>query len=289
MLSNSTARIVQTTICLVACIGIATAQQPVELQCKQLTESSGLAVSTRDPQIIWTHNDSGDKPRLFAFKRNGAWIAEVELKNAKATDWEDMCSFRRNGKHYLAVGDVGDNQRNRSSVSIYVVEEPELDVNAPTTIKTSIRDVERIQVQYATGPADCESLAYDPVTDKFLLATKELIRCQLTTFDTKPTLDGKPLQLSFSQVLGLPLTTAADISSDGQWLVIATYGPACIFKRTADGKWDANEDSIQTRMLPARRQGESICFADDDQSLLVTSEFAPTPLWSIAVEPTKKE
>lgn len=285
MTSASFFRLVPLTILLFSTQEFSQAQTTVELQCKALTESSGLAVSTRDPQIVWTHNDSGDKSRLFAFTRDGKWIAEVELKNARATDWEDMCSFQREGKHYLAVGDVGDNQRKRTSVFIYVIEEPTLDVHASEMVTTSAADVERIEVQYASGPADCESLAYDSTTDKFLLATKELIRCRLTTFDAKPNSDGKPVQVSFSQTLALPLTTAADISSDGQWLVIATYGPASLFRRSADGRWDASEDSLQTLSLPARRQGESICFADDDKSLMLTSEFAPSPLWTIPVEP----
>lgn len=272
------------TIYLIAMANVSVSQDPIELQCKELTESSGVASSTYDPQIIWTHNDSGDKPRLFAFTRDGKWIAEVELARTQAVDWEDMCSFRRGDRHYLAVGDVGDNQRKRKSVFVYVIEEPKLDKDVAAPVNKLVDQVQRIEVQYASGPADCESLAYDATTDTFLLATKEFLRCRLGTFDANPTSDGRPVQLTFGQTLGLPLTTAADISSDGQRLVIATYGPASIFRRAADGRWDASEATLQTRTLPARKQGESICFADLDKTLLLTSEFAPAPLWSIPVE-----
>ena len=37
----------------------------------KIHESSGLAVSHRHPGLFWTHNDSGDAPRLYAFDEQG--------------------------------------------------------------------------------------------------------------------------------------------------------------------------------------------------------------------------
>jgi len=36
-----------------------------------LNEASGLAASRRNPNILWTHNDSGDENRVFAIDANG--------------------------------------------------------------------------------------------------------------------------------------------------------------------------------------------------------------------------
>ena len=33
---------------------------------REVRESSGLAVSRAYPGVFWTHNDSGDRPRLYA-------------------------------------------------------------------------------------------------------------------------------------------------------------------------------------------------------------------------------
>ena len=260
------------------------AQSAVELQSAALNESSGVAISTLDPQIVWTHNDSGDIPRLFAFTRGGQWIAELKLQGAAAVDWEDMCSFQRDGKSYLAVGDVGDNLRKRTSVVIYILEEPPLLPDPPLPKQLAIADFERIEIQFSSGAVNCESLAYDPLEDRFLLATKELLRCRLYSLAAQPNPQGAVVVASHSLSLGVPLVTAADISSDGRWLVLATYGPACLLRRGQCGRWDASEGAVQILELPARKQGESICFADENAQLLLTSEFAPTPLWSIPFE-----
>ena len=34
----------------------------------ELTESSGLAVSRTQPGVLWSHNDSGDGPNLYAMR-----------------------------------------------------------------------------------------------------------------------------------------------------------------------------------------------------------------------------
>ncbi len=256
-------------------------QDMVELQCAQLTESSGVAVSTRNPQIIWTHNDSGDIARLFAFTRDGQWRAEVRLKGAKAVDWEDMCSFRRDGKSYLAIGDVGDNSHKRDSIAIYIIEEPELNTDGKKVEGLMLTDFQRIDIRYADGAVNCESLAYDPLHDQFLLATKELLRCRLFTLPAKFEQRSEPVIAQSQQAVGLPLTTGADISADGTQLVITTYGPASLFERRADNSWEVNASKIKLLPLPARKQGESVCFTEDNAGLLLTSEFAPTPLWFI--------
>ena len=264
------------------------AAQRVELQSAALTESSGVAVSTLDPQLVWTHNDSGDAPRLFAFARDGRCVAEVSLDSAKAIDWEDVCSFRRDGKSFLAVGDVGDNLHNRKFVTIYVIEEPALEaaIEIRQQLETSV--FQRIDLTYAGGAINCEALAYDSRTDQFCLATKENLRSRLYHVSAQPAPSQQRLVALADQIVGLPLVTAADISSDGQRLVIATYGPACMIRRLGDGTWDTRPDSLEMIALPVRKQGESICFSDDETALLITSEFAPTPLWTVLLEPGAK-
>ncbi len=257
-----------------------TAHKSVELQCDALTESSGLAVSQHDAQLVWSHNDSGDGSRLFAFTREGNWIAEVKLNGVKAIDWEDMCSFRRHGKNYLAVGDVGDNARKRTFVTIYVFEEPKLEVTKRVE-QIVITSFAKIDITYPGGPVDCESLAYDPKLDQLLLASKELLRCRLFTLPVQLENTSKPIVAQAKQTLTLPMTTAADISTDGQQLVIATYGPACLMRRAEGDSWDQSESALKILPMPPRKQGESICFADDNSALLLSSEFVPTPLWTV--------
>ena len=49
-------------------------------------ESSGIFL---DGELIWTHNDSGDEPFLYAFKPGDKKLArKVLISGAKAKDWE---------------------------------------------------------------------------------------------------------------------------------------------------------------------------------------------------------
>lgn len=54
-----------------------------------IIESSGLAFSFRDPNCVWTHNDSGDTARLFCLdSTNGQPTGSCELVGVRAIDWE---------------------------------------------------------------------------------------------------------------------------------------------------------------------------------------------------------
>ncbi len=75
-----------------------------------------------------------------------------------------MCSFERNGDHFLAVGDIGDNEFARKHVSIYVLKEPK--EKADDRKRKS--DVEyELKVTYPNRAINSEALAYDPIRKQF--------------------------------------------------------------------------------------------------------------------------
>lgn len=277
----------------------------VRLQSSELTESSGLAVCQHDPDLVWTHNDSGGKPRLYLFdRRQGALRGVFELSGLQAVDWEDMCAFEFGGRRFLAIGDVGDNQRRRKQVAIHIVEEPvpppaslystgELlgrDLpNAPGPVVLPIRQRLTLEVTYPDGAVDCESLAYDPQNSRFLLLSKELFRCRVfeVKWDTSQLPSTRAAQANATipcsaadlQTLKIPLATAADLCPESHRLVICTYGPAYLLERDDQG-W--SQQSMRRIQLPKRRQGEAIAFAGAD-NLVVSSEFSPAPLWTVPI------
>src|SRR5262245_40761495 len=82
-----------------------------DLQCREITESSGIAASRRNPNLLWTHNDSGDRPLIYAFDRRGRHRGVWQVLGAKAEDWEDMAigPGPNRGMAYVYLGDIGDN------------------------------------------------------------------------------------------------------------------------------------------------------------------------------------
>ncbi len=279
----------------------------VWLDCDELSESSGLARSRREPSVLWTHNDSGDSPRLFAFSMQGKWLETVEVKKAKSIDWEDMCSFVQDDVSYLAIADVGDNAFMRSYVSIYGLREPAVDANAQDDDKkkkdkdkkgkkpeksSSKVDFE-VRVTYPVGPINCEAIAYDPWRRQFILATKEQLQSRIYAVAFDPKLEDQQVVAQLITTVAVPLVTGASISDDGQLLALATYGPTCLLRRPTKTDWARAEPDVRRTAgwqsasgfdlelieAPARRQGEAVCFAADNQTLLIS----PTPL---TVKPT---
>ncbi|MCC6509715.1 MAG: hypothetical protein IT423_11440 [Pirellulaceae bacterium] len=270
----------------------------IYLNSDKVTESSGLARSRRLERLLWTHNDSGDKPQLFAFDADGRLHATLEVKRADAVDWEDMCSFTHAEKPFLAVADVGDNGHSRKHVTIYGLEEPTVefipvagngdgngDGKATKPARLSAKTEFEIKVTYPHGPINCEAIAYDPWRQQFILASKEQLRSQLfaISFDAQ---GGK--QEVRAQLIGsfpVPTVTGASISDDGHLLALGTYGPSCLLRRTSaktpgsSTPWQsANGDELELLPAPLRGQGESICFNKDATKLLMTSEGRPMPL-----------
>ncbi len=242
---------------------------------KQIVESSGLAPSRRQPGVFWTHNDSGDEPRVFAFDSTGKDLGVCRINGAEAIDWEDMASFTRDGKNWLLMADVGDNGMRRKSYQLYLCEEP-----STPAIEIAAR---RIEFQYKQGSHDCESVAVDAIRGIVLLTTKvfgpscEVYQLDIPAGPTTEILIAQPLA-----TIAVPAAVAMDVSPDGLRAIVLTYGDALEFSRTPDESWQQGFARPPRQIaMPARRQGESICYGHDGRTLYLTSELRPAPLWEV--------
>src|SRR3954464_7281661 len=64
----------------------------------QNKEASGLAPSHRMPGVLWTHNDSGGDPVLFAVNSDGSLRGRLRVDGVSNLDWEDIASFELDGR-----------------------------------------------------------------------------------------------------------------------------------------------------------------------------------------------
>ena len=60
------------------------------VQTAEAPELSGLVLSRSQPGVLWAHNDSGDRARVFALRPNGSVLADLDVPGAEAVDWEDI-------------------------------------------------------------------------------------------------------------------------------------------------------------------------------------------------------
>ena len=262
-----------------------------------ILEASGLATSRTMKHAVWMHNDSGDVARLFLVGLDGITIGIVNVKEVTAFDWEDICSFEMNGESWLLVGDVGDNARKRSVASptcqLLLLKEPTLTANASATKPTEVSiDVFRtIEFQFPDGPHDCESLAVDTSTNSILLVTKSApTKCAMYSLPLTLTSGKETSTAELVTPISATFATAMDLSSDGRRLAIINMLGGVLLTRNDPKKdsWaDASISGLTTLKLPNRKQGESVCFTADGNSLLLNSEGAMQPLWQIDLVPAK--
>ncbi len=259
-----------------------------------ISEASGLAVSRTTKDAVWMHNDSGDLPRLFLIDLQGTTLGIVNVKGVKATDWEDMCSFELDGESWLLVGDIGDNQCVRGTKSpacrLLLLKEPEYAPSGATkaTVETTVEVIRTMEFQFPDGPHDCESLAVDPVSRTILLVTKAspfnsaLYSLPLTITKGKASLTADRIAS-----LSVAYATAMDVSPDGSRLAIVNMFSGVMLTRDdpRQKSWaDACSESITVLTLPIRKQGESVCFTADGNSLLLNSEGKSQSLWQVDLE-----
>ena len=81
---------------------------------ESVSETSGLE-SYGDHLI--THNDSGDKPKLYVISSNGKKIIEIKINNIENNDWEDITS---DSDHFY-IADTGNKYGTRENLKIYIL------------------------------------------------------------------------------------------------------------------------------------------------------------------------
>ena len=261
------------------------------LEDRAINESSGIAASRSNPDLFWTHNDSGDGPTLYALDRKGKDRGRWRVSGAQAVDWEDIAAGPgpQPGVSYLYIGDIGDNDAERESVTVYRVVEPSLtdeDDSATGNNQRTTEPAEAIRLKYPDGKHDAEALLVHPSSGDLYIITK--------TFDATSAIYKLKAPYSGTAVntlvrvgkIGVPsliggLITGGDIAPDGGRVVLCDYLNA--YEMSLPENSASDFDNIWTQPLEIvelgpRQQGESVCYRLDGNAILATSEKRPTPL-----------
>jgi hypothetical protein len=265
-------RLVTTVLaaCAVAALAVpmpAAADEEAKKVCtirdSRIDESSGLAASSKHPGIIYTFNDSGGRPQVFALDRKCRTRATLTFGGAENRDWEAMAI----GPDGLYVGDIGDNLDGAwPYVTVYRIPEPR-------TLRSQTLHATAYRIKYADGPRNAETMMIDPRDGRLYIASKKFGGGAVYAGPKKLRTSGFNVM---RRVGDAPVyATDGAFSPDGRTFVIRTYWDAEIFS--------APDKKIADVSLPAQKQGEAITYTADGRSLLVGSEGTDQPLWQVPV------
>jgi hypothetical protein len=258
-------------------------------QSPRLVESSGVAVSRAHPDVLWSHNDSGDGPYLYATDRRGTDRGRLTVAGAEAIDWEDMAlgpcpvASKPAAPACLYLADTGDNLERRPFVTLYVIPEPEPPAHAGDTLRTT-GAAAVLSLRYPDGAHDVEGIYVSPRDTAVYLVSKGARRgsaIRLYRVDRgawSPRDSTRELAVaSLVQTLDITpipeagrVVTGAAVRPNGRVVAVRTYTEIYLFYPGVGG-----------RLLPAREHpcsivavdigGEAIDFLDDT-TLVLTSE-----------------
>lgn len=266
----------------------------------RITESSGLAVSRANPNLFWTHNDSGDGPYLYALDRSGKTRTRLSIPGATNVDWEDMAiGPGEDARPALYVADFGDNSHNRDNLVIYRIPEPVLDLKiSQPELKSDLPD--KFFFRFPDGAHDTETLLVHPKTGEMIVVTKEGSGLSgVYAFPVPLTPGGKAtLQKvgtltfagqffsGFSRRLaqGERMATGGAVSPDGRRVFIRTYLEGYEWTIAAGQSLaQALKGKPQQMLLPLMKQGESVCYRADSKAIYLTTEGAHSPLYEVTL------
>lgn len=244
----------------------------------RVAESSGIAVSRAHRGVLWTHNDSGDRPYVYATDLAGTDRGTVGIRGARAVDWEDIvlgpCFAGRGTCLYIA--DTGDNDEKRKSVVIYAVPEPV--PPGPGAEPTPSAPPATLHLRYPGGPDDVEA-AYVSPRDSALYLVSKGRRGPVQLYRVPRKAWGSDTLVTASLVQTLPITplaalgrlvTGAAIRADGRLVAVRTYSEIYFFVPGAGGRLTPSHQPV-CNVAGLEPQGEAIAFLDDS-TLVLTSE-----------------
>ena len=243
---------------------------------QEVKESSGLFFHNGR---LWTHNDSGGKPILYALDTTTFEIVQrITLKNAKNKDWEDVCT----DGEMVFVGDFGNNKGSRKNLRIFSFPLSAIPAEGDATMQVdSIRfrfaDQTNFEKRKQAHDFDCEAIF---ATEDFLYLLTKGWETGTTRMYRLPKTPGDYVAEVVNGFDSQGLITGADYDRERHILVVVGYVKT-IWKPFLYLIFDFEEDGVK---LSNRRfempqwkgaQTEGICFFDDGRCY-VSAETSPT-------------
>lgn len=233
----------------------------------EIPEASGLATGIADPEVLWTHNDSGGEAAVYAVDVQGRLLGTVRVDGAKNRDWEDIDAAPCDGGSCLYIADIGDNDENRPDIDVYRLREPTPNAGSVTA--------ERLRMRYPDGKHNAEALFAMPNGDLYIVTKSRTAPAAVYRYPAASPRD-RVVTLELVQTLGdapppLPLdvVTGAGASPNGRFIAIRTYAAVQLYEQKGE-RFEALLSSPVPLSRLRERQGEAVDVLDDGTVLLAS-------------------
>ncbi|CAN5313285.1 hypothetical protein BH10BAC4_BH10BAC4_03030 [soil metagenome] len=244
-----------------------------------LNEISGIASGKGLPNTLWSEEDSGNENNLYLMKTTGEHLGTIRMTSITNRDWEDMSIAPGpvNSESYIYLAEIGDNKRVNADKYIFRFQEPTfVSTTFPFTIDLPV--VDKITFSYPDGNKNAEAVMIDPATKDIYIVSKEN---QAVIYVARYPQDiAKSFVMTKLGVLPISDVTSADISVDGNEIVIKNYALILYWKKSGN---ESITQLLHKEPLRAPYQieekGEAICWAADGSGYYTTSELPSQPIY----------
>jgi hypothetical protein len=268
-----------------------------------LDESSGAAMSVAQRGVLFTINDSGNEPLLYALDTTGTDRGAWRVQGARNVDWEAIAiaPCRRPAtsgpdgadSSCVYIGDVGDNTAERVTRVIYRVSEPTAE-SAGFTGRTA--PAQRLEYLYADGPRNVEAMYVARDGGIYLIGKQDrrnaggqrrrtrVYRLAPTAWEgaspaTAQLVDSLPIVPG--SALGRQISDAA-LSPDGRHVAVRTYSQVFIFATDpATGRIHTARAPSVCNITAFLDVGEGISWLDPSGVLLLTNEGRAASIYRV--------
>ena len=233
---------------------------------ERIKESSGLALSAKHDDLVYTINDRGTSPLIYAVALStGEVVGTADISGLKVEDTE---SIAVDAKGTMWLGDLGDNDHVRENVAIFSFPEP--GPGAKTITKAN-----RYPVKFPDGPVDVEGMLVHPTSSRVHLVSK-IRDGSGTVFELPELKPGSAATATDLQIQAPVAVTDAAYTRGGDKALLRTNDDLWVYDPTT---WKP----LVQQDTPKLKQGESVAAERTGRTVLIGSEGKNSPIVRFAI------
>lgn len=241
-----------------------------------LQESSGLLIQS--PDTLWSHNDSGNNAKLYAFNTKGKDLMDRKIGDVSDKDWEEIT---KDDQGHIFIGDFGNNNNDREDLLILRISSDISDKKTDIVVDSILFTYEDQTLFPPPGSSlnfDCEAMV--TMNDSIFLFTKDrtdpyLSQTLMYVLSAQPGTQVAKYKGTFLTNVPIFLQgsiTGAALSPDKKTLVLMGYPRMWVFKNFPGT--DFFSGKLTVLQFDSYSQKEGVAFLDNC-TVYITDEVNP--------------